>query len=250
MQRMSSTTGTRPWRLAVVVVCALAGLLLGTARAYSGGQEIRNRSSDLSVLVAGAEQRVQSLNQQAATLQDQVDAAAGRDVSPQVASARSDADSLRAAAGLTAVHGPGLRVILTDAPRNADGTYPAGIDPDNFVVHQQDVQSVVNALWAGGGEAMTIMDQRVLTTTAVRCIGNTLLMQGRTYSPPFRITAIGDADTMLKAIAAEPGVALFLQYAQRYGVGFSAQRLDDVAMPGYQGVVRMSAATAPTKEPR
>ena len=249
MQRQSSSARTRSWRVAVVVVCALAGLLLGTARAYSGGQEIRNRSSDLSVLVSGAEQRVQVLNRQATTLQHQVDAAAGGDVSPQIASARADADALRGAAGLTAVHGPGLQVTMTDAPRNADGEYPAGIDPDNFVVHQQDVQSVVNALWAGGGEAMTIMDQRVLTTTAVRCIGNTLLMGGRTYSPPFTITAIGDAGAMLKAISAEPGVALFLQYAKRYGLGFSVQRLDDVTLPGYQGVVRMSAATA-IKGPR
>lgn len=235
--------GPRRWRAAAVVVCLLAGLLLGTARAYSGGQDIRNRSSDLSVLVGGAEQRVQELGDRAAALQRQINAEAGRDVSPQVSTARVAADALRVPAGLTPVHGPGVRVTLTDAPRDANGNYPAGVDPDDLVVHQQDVQSVVNALWAGGGEAMTIMDQRVLTTTAVRCIGNTLLLQGRTYSPPFVITAIGDPDGMLAAIEAEPGVALFLQYVQRYGLGFTVQRVDDVTLPGYQGVVRMTAAT-------
>lgn len=235
--------GPRRWRVAVVAVCLLAGLLLGTARAYSGGQDIRHRSSDLSVLVGGAEQHVQELGDRAATLQRQINAEAGRDVSPQVSAARVAADALRAPAGLTPVHGPGIRVTLTDAPRDADGNYPAGVDPDNLVVHQQDVQSVVNALWAGGGEAMMIMDQRVLTTTAVRCIGNTLLLQGRTYSPPFMVTAIGDADGMLAAIKAEPGVALFLQFVKRYGLGFTVQRLDDVTLPGYQGVVRMTAAT-------
>ena len=51
---------------------------------------------------------------------------------------------------------------------------------------------MVNALWAGGAEAMMLMDQRVISTSAVRCVGNTLLLQGRVYSPPFRITAIGD----------------------------------------------------------
>ena len=85
---------------------------------------------------------------------------------------------------------------MSDAPRDADGNYPAGVDPDDLVIHQQDVQSVVNAMWAGGAEAMMIMDQRVLTTSAVRCIGNTLLLQGRTYSPPFVVTAIGDAEGM------------------------------------------------------
>src|SRR5699024_1093523 len=145
-------TGPRRWRAAVIAVCLLAGLLLGTARAYSGGHEIRGRSSDLSALVSGAEQRVQTLRQSAASLQERVDAEAGRDVSPQVARARAAAAGLRAPAGLTAVHGPGVRVTLTDAPRDASGQYPAGVNPDDLVVHQQDVQSVVNALWAGGGE--------------------------------------------------------------------------------------------------
>ena len=57
------------------------------------------------------------------------------------------------------------------------------VAPDDLVVHQQDVQSVVNALWAGGAEAMMIMDQRVVNTSAVRCIGNTLLLQGRRTRP-------------------------------------------------------------------
>lgn len=235
------------WQVGVVVVCLLAGVLLGTARSISGGHDIRNRSSDLSVLVATAEQRVQALGEQAAALQGRIDAAATDDVSPQAATARRAADALRAAAGLTAVHGPGVRVTLTDAARDANGNYPAGVDPDNLVVHQQDVQAVVNALWAGGAEAMMIMDQRVLTTSAVRCIGNTLLLGGRTYSPPFVITAIGDAAAMQAAIEVEPGVRLYLQYASRYGLGFSVQRLRDVTVPGYDQVVRMTAATG---EPR
>src|SRR3712207_2320199 len=54
------------------------------------------------------------------------------------------------------------------------------------------VQSVLNGLWAGGAEAVAVQDQRLVTTSAARCIGNTLLLAGRTYSPPYVITAIGD----------------------------------------------------------
>src|SRR4029077_21214912 len=87
-----------------------------------------------------------------------------------VAAQQQRADSTRAAAGFTAVHGPGLAVALHDAPRQPDGGLPAGARPDDVVVHQQDVQSVVNALWAGGAEAMTIMGIRVISTSAVRCV--------------------------------------------------------------------------------
>src|SRR6185437_12861986 len=115
----------------------------------------------------------------------------------------------RAAAGLTALRGPGLTVRLDDAPRRADGSRPAGARPDDLVVHQQDVQAVVNALWAGGAEAMTLMGVRVIATSAVRCVGNTLLLDGQVYSPPFEIAAIGDQVRLQRSLDDTEGVALF-----------------------------------------
>ncbi len=194
-----------------MLVCLIAGVLLGTARSYSAGEDISNRSVDLSAVVRDAQQRVIAADAQAAQLQSQIDAAAAGDVSPRVASARAAVAALEPAAGLIAVVGPGISVSMSDAPRDSAGNYPVGVDPDDLVVHQQDVQSVVNALWAGGAEAMMIMDQRVLTTSAVRCIGNTLLLQGRTYSPPFVVTAIGDSAAMSAALDVEPGLQLLLQ---------------------------------------
>jgi uncharacterized protein YlxW (UPF0749 family) len=233
---------SRRWRVGGVIVCLLAGGLMGTARSYSHGEDIRNRSVDLSVLVQGAAQRVAAAQTKARQVQQSIDALAGSDLSPRVAAARASAARLRPTAGLSAVHGPGLRVSLSDARRNADGNYPEGVDPDDLVVHQQDVQSVVNAMWAGGAEAMMIMDQRVVTTSAVRCIGNTLLLQGRTYSPPFVITAVGDPTGMVKALEAEPGVALFQTYVQTYQLGFQVDPLNDVTMPPYSGLIHLKAA--------
>lgn len=230
------------WRIGTVVVCLLAGVLLGTARSYSRGEDIRNRSVDLSAVVTAAGGRVAAAQARAAALQQSIDALAGSDLSPQVAGVRAAALPLQRVAGLTAVRGPGLRVSLDDAHRDSDGNYPAGVDPDDLVVHQQDVQSVVNALWAGGAEAMTIMDQRVVTTSAVRCIGNTLLLQGRAYSPPFVIAAVGDRARMSKALDAEPGVALFQTFVQKFKLGFDIVPMTDLAMPAYAGIVRLTAA--------
>lgn len=231
-----------PWKVGVVITCLFAGLLLGTARSYSAGEDISNRSVDLSAVVRDAQQRVIVADANAAALQAQIDAAADGDVSPKVEAARTGVAALEPAAGLTAVEGPGLRVSMSDAPRDADGNYPAGVDPDDLVVHQQDVQSVVNAMWAGGAEAMMIMDQRVLTTSAVRCIGNTLLLQGRTYSPPFVVTAIGDADAMTEQLAVEPGVRLFKQYVDKFKLVYEVQPVDSVELPAYDGPVRMMSA--------
>ncbi|RIJ69408.1 DUF881 domain-containing protein [Nakamurella silvestris] len=235
------------WGVAVPVVCLLAGFLLGSTRAYSHGEDIRGRNVDLSSVIHKAEDRVAAAETRAVDLQQAIDAEAGSDVSPKVAQVVEESDRLAGSAGLTAVEGPAIRVTLTDAPRDSDGNYPEDANPDDLVVHQQDVQSVVNALWAGGAEAMTIMDQRIIGLSAVRCIGNTLLLRGRAYSPPFVITAIGGTDAMVDALNKEPGVALFAQYVQNFGLGFDLEILDSVTMPAYDGLVRMNSAQEEAK---
>lgn len=238
-----STRSPLGWRLGAVVACLVAGLLIGVARASAGGQDVGTRSVDLSVVVRDAQQRVIEADAQAAQLQAAVGRSAAGDVSPLVDATLDQVKALAPAAGLVPVVGPGIRVSMSDAPRDSDGNYPAGVDPDDLVIHQQDVQAAVNALWAGGAEAMMIMDQRVLTTSAVRCIGNTLLLQGRTYSPPFVITAIGDAASMSAALDREPGVRLLLQYVDKYHLGYEVTPVDQVELPAYDGAIRMKSAT-------
>ena len=86
--------------------------------------------------------------------------------------------------GLEPMRGAGLVVTLNDAQRDAEGRFPRDASPDDLVVHQQDIDAVLNALWSAGAEGIQMQDQRIIGTSAPRCIGNTLLLNGRTYSPP------------------------------------------------------------------
>ena len=112
-------------------------------------------------------------------------------------------------------------MTLDDAPPGRPGdSRPGGLGPDDLVVHQQDVQAVVNALWRGGADGVQVMDQRLIATSAVRCVGNTLILQGRVYSPPFTITGLGDPDLLSQALAEEPNVQLFRAYVDIAGLGY------------------------------
>jgi uncharacterized protein YlxW (UPF0749 family) len=97
----------------------------------------------------------------------------------------------------------------------------------------------VNALWAGGAEAMTLMGERVVSTSAVRCVGNTLLIQGRLVGPPFVISAIGDARAMRAALDVEPGVALFQRYVDDYGLSFRVRTDRTLHLPAYDGALEL-----------
>ena len=100
-------------------------------------------------------------------------------------------------------------------------------------MHQQDIQAVLNALWSGGAEGIQMQDQRIIGTSAPRCVGNTLLLNGRTYSPPYTVTAVGDPVAMQAALAAAPLVTLYKQYVVRFGLGYSEEPRATVDVVGH-----------------
>lgn len=228
-----------------VAVCAVVGLLLGTTRHVSEGNELRGGDTTrLADLVDAAQRSSDEVRRTRDSLADQVDAiaegAAAGD--SEVADALAGIDALAGAAGREAVSGPGVIVTMADAPRGSDGSYTSDASVDDLVVHQVDVQSVLNALWAGGASAIAMQDQRLIASSAPRCIGNTLLLGGRTYSPPYVLKAVGDADRLRAALDNEPGVRLFKQYSVRYGLRYEVTGSEDIAVPAYTETVRLRYA--------
>jgi uncharacterized protein YlxW (UPF0749 family) len=235
------------WSALVPVVALLTGLMVTTSAHTARGTALRDdRTPQLTSLIADRNRQIEQLSKQESQLRGSVEAktnaVAGSDA--DTASQQLRGDAKKAAAGLTAVHGPGLTVRLNDAPKRPDSALPQGVHPDDLVVHQQDVQAVVNALWASGAEAMTIMGVRVISTSAVRCVGNTLLLGGRVYSPPFEVTAIGDQDRMRAALDASAGVTAFRNDAATLGLGYQVAGRADVTLPAFDGSTDLQFARA------
>jgi uncharacterized protein YlxW (UPF0749 family) len=235
------------WRVLVPVIALAAGVLFATSAETAQGTDLRaGRRIELTQLIAAQEQAVGESTKRAVTLQSEVDAlekdASTRD--GRVGAVRGAGQRLEAQVGLRPLRGNGLTVELNDAPRRPDGSLPPNARPDDVIVHQQDVQAVVNALWAGGADGLAVMGQRLITTGAVRCVGNTLLLYGRTYSPPFRVTAVGDPTRLRASLATEPGVRLYRQAVDYFGLGYEVKDEREVTLPGYDGPVRLGYAEA------
>ncbi len=249
LNQPSSRPGTgedaarRGWRLGVPAVCLLAGLLLGTTHSVSGGGEIRGSDAPRLVdLVGEAQRAADRLAAQRDGLAARINATHGTAPGPALAAIQNQASVLGADVGLDAVRGPGVTVTLTDAHRDADGRFPRDATPDDLVVHQQDVQAVLNALWSAGAEAVALQNQRMIATSAPRCVGNTLLLNGRTYGPPYTVTAIGDPAALSAALAASPQIRIYKQYVIRFGLGYTEQAGQDIEVPGYTAPLRMRYA--------
>lgn len=235
------------WRALGGVVALLAGLLFVTSAHAARGTDLRSgRRLQLVELIRREQRIVEQRSGEAAGLRAEVEAqtalAASRNAS--VGAAQRAGDQLAAAAGMVAMSGPGLEVTLNDAPRLARGEIRRGNPtPDDLVVHQQDVQGVINGLWAGGAEAMAVMGKRIIGTSSVQCVGNTLRVQDVVYSPPFSIVAIGDPDQLQQSLDNEPAVQLFRQAVDAWGLGLDVDRRAEISVPAYDGPLTMSHAT-------
>jgi uncharacterized protein YlxW (UPF0749 family) len=233
--------GRRPLgRVLTAAICVLAGLMVVLSALNARGTDLRpGRNTDLVSLVQAQSRRNAELTRQVTSLRQDVDglSAAGTgpgDLTPRLATAAS-------AAGLVAVSGPALTVTLDDAP----STVPAdGVDPDLLVVHQQDIQAVVNALWSAGAEAMTIQGQRVISTTGVKCVGNTVVLHGIPYAPPYVISAIGDLNRLHAGLTGSTAVQIYQQYVAGYGLVYRERTQQRVTFPAHTGSLDLRWATA------
>jgi uncharacterized protein YlxW (UPF0749 family) len=238
----------RLWRVGVPVTLVLAGLLMATSAATARGTNLRSDPrANLADLIREQATRAAAATAAVQGLQAEIDqlTGSGGGGDTRVAAATAQAIHLQPIAGLTPMVGPGLTVTLDDSTRDGAAPLPTGVSPDDLVVHQQDIQAVVNALWAGGAQGVEVMDQRLLTTSAVRCVGNTLILHGRVYSPPFTVTAVGDVLGMRQALQTAPGLIIYRQWVDLVGLGYQVAGAARTTLPAYQGELDLTHASVP-----
>ncbi|HSS12004.1 MAG TPA: DUF881 domain-containing protein [Acidimicrobiales bacterium] len=218
-------------RPALVVACLLLGfVVVVVARGRTPASGVRRPLTGLSGLIDQQQRTAADLRRQIDDLRRQIAAVQTAEASraTQVAALQSQLHSANLVAGLQALRGPAVRVTLNDSDLK---TSPSG-NVNDLVIHSQDIQAVVNALWRAGAEAIAVNDQRLVETSAVLCVGNTLLLNGTVHSPPYRVVAVAanrdrfEADDLVRNLR---------QDATTFGLGFSVSTDDAATVPAFDG---------------
>ncbi len=246
---------SRGWRIGTPFVVFLVGGLLAVSATNSEGSDLRpGRYTDLAGLVEGETADYRKVEQVRQDLSDRVDRLTEAVGDKGVTKARRQIATLRDPAGMTPHAGPGLRITLSDAPekllddaleRNKEIDDPAlRINPNRFVVHQQDIQAVVNALWTGGAVAVTVAGQRIISTTGIRCKGPVVQLQGQPFPQPFVIEAVGDVTDLTDAVEADTIVGGYRKDAADplISMGWDLETSTHIKAPAYAGVVDLQYA--------
>ena len=241
--RRSPGRSRGPWRIGTPAVVMLCGALFVVSAANSDGTDLRpGRYTDLALLVDDEADQYAALQKRVTDLNTQIAALSAATQDREVERHQRRVERLKDPAGLVPRSGPGVSITLSDAPEDVINSTTGDIN--ELLVHQQDIQAVVNALWKGGATAVTIAGQRVVSTTGIKCEGNAVQLQGVPYPQPYVIEAVGDQGALLTAIEADPYVAAYREDAADPGisVGWSLELEDDVRAPAFEGLLDLNYA--------
>lgn len=225
------------------MVVLLSGSLFAISAYDSQGTDLRpGRYTDLATLVSSEAGQYDNLKGELDALAAEVDTLTGDVDDTTVDRIQEEIDAVKQPAGLTAVTGPGISVTLSDAPEDVINATEE--DVSLLVVHQQDIQAVVNAMWRGGAEAVTIQGQRIVSTTGIKCHGPVVQLQGIPYPQPYVIEAIGDPTRLATAVETDEDVALYVEQAAdpEISVGWDLGLEERVDAPAYDGLLGHSYA--------
>ncbi len=159
-------------------------------------------------------------------LRNQLDSAV---TGPELSRLKEELDEARQEAGMKDVQGAGVEVTLDDSNK----VLQPGENPNFYVLHDGDVLRVLNELKAAGAKAISLNGQRIISTTEVRCIGPTILVnKNQRLSPPFIISAVGDPETLSSALKMKNGVIDYLKF---WGIQVEVKKADKLTIPAYTG---------------
>ncbi len=226
----------RPTSRAVHGIVALASLAVVGFVLAAAVVQTRTAAPAASAQRQELVQRVQDAQTRADALEAQVEQARADVAAAETAAlsnsgaGRAAAERLavqQAAAGFTAVHGPGVEVVLDDA-KGAAAADPS--QPELGKVLDRDIQMVVNGLWESGAEAVTVNGVRISSRTSVRSAGGAVLVDYRPLVPPYRIDGIGNATTMQSRVEAGPTGKSLAALKDSYGLRYSVGTKDSIDM--------------------
>jgi uncharacterized protein YlxW (UPF0749 family) len=232
------------WRVGTPTMFLLCGALFAVSAEHSDGTDLRGGSyTDLASVVQAERDDTNQLTAEVAELNAEIETLTAGLGDRTVNRYQDEIDSLVDPAGLTPRTGPGVKVTLTDAP--SEVLQATERDQNDLVVHQQDIQAVVNAMWRGGATAVTLQGQRVISTTGIKCEGNSVTLHGVPYSPPYEIVAVGDQDEILASLDDDRDLDVYREYAAdpTGGVGYEETLLPRVTAPAYEGLLDLTYAT-------
>lgn len=127
-------------------------------------------------------------------------------------------------AGFSTVTGNGVIVTLNDSKTKGKNVL-------NSIVHDVDILRVINELKSAKAIAISINDERIITTSEIICAGPTIQINKNRYAVPFEIKAVGNKHDLYEYL----NNSRFINSLKQYGISINISKQNNIVIPRYKG---------------
>ncbi|MFJ6900751.1 DUF881 domain-containing protein [Streptomyces hokutonensis] len=239
---MPKTLRTKLGLAAGLVLAALV-VTLGAAQARVAAPVVAKERQELIDRIDKETKSADKLEDTVDTLRD--DVSARQRAALKTSGGSGQADLVSMLSGATAVHGPGVKLVVDDAKEASSG---GGDDPretadfsDTGRVRDRDMQRVVNGLWAAGAEAVSVNGQRLTALSAIRAAGDAILVDNRPLVPPYTVLAVGDGKRLSTRFQNGADGLYLHALEDNYGIRATIAVESDLRLPAAPSVIVRTA---------
>ncbi|UXX92481.1 DUF881 domain-containing protein [Streptomyces sp. AD2-2] len=229
--------------LAAGLVLAALVVTVGAAQARVAAPVVAKERQELIDRIDKETKSADKLEGSVDTLRD--DVSARQRAALRTSGGSGQADLVSMLSGATAVHGPGVRLVVNDAKEASSG---GGDNPretadfsDTGRVRDRDMQRVVNGLWAAGAEAVSINGQRLTALSAIRAAGNAILVDNKPLVPPYTVLAVGDGQRLSSRFQNGADGLYLHALEDTYGIRATIAVESDLRLPAAPSVIVRTA---------
>lgn len=227
-------------KVIIAIVCLVLGVVLSVQFRIVQGSTLtllpNQKSTELSNELKKVQEEKENLLRELARLEQKLgdfqNSASKENV--MIKNLNEELDRYRVIGGFRDVKGPGIVVTVDNPPKDAN--FNADV---NIVYEYELLLSLINELNAAGAEAISINDQRMISTSEIRSAGNAININAVPQQPPYIVKAIGNKDTLDGALNQVFGIVSILR-EHRYLV--SVRKQDDISILKYKDVVKLKYA--------
>lgn len=224
------------WDKSLIIACIILGILIALqfkTQKREGFPLNTRKAEELVKIINNLEKERNKLKADLSLTRDQIDLYE-KNISQGKSSLeifQKQIEQTRLEAGYVAVQGPGIAVVLNDSsfhPKYDE-------DPYFFLIHDTDIQALVNELWGSNAEAIAINGQRIVYNTAIRCVGPTICINSTKLQAPYIVSAIGPSNDMEVALKMPGGFIDSRALSIKNGIRIKIFKKDNILIPAYAG---------------
>ncbi|NPV30358.1 MAG: DUF881 domain-containing protein [Firmicutes bacterium] len=230
----------KKWQLPLTLVFLISGILLVSvlrSLAASNQTPWRQKNENLVAMIQTQERIIKRLEaeieeKRASLARSQEALAAGE---AELQNLQNKLRELKVQAGLVEVEGPGIVVFLDDNRKGAEAAQaknPGQFQAEDFLIHDKHILYIINELRVGGAEAISVNDQRIVTSSDIRCVGPMILVNTTRLAPPYVVKAIGNPDSLARVLEAPESEYNILKMA---GFPVNLEKHPNIVIPPYKG---------------